>query len=684
VKRLLVSLFTGLVLAALGVLVPLRTQAATLTLRPSETDLEVGQIFEVAVLLNTDQEEINAVELILEFPADKLQVISPNTGRSFIEIWAGQPKFNNKTGRIEMRGGVPNGLTIENGLVTIIQFRVKAAGSISLQFTAQTRVLANDGLGTDFLIQTPGIFLTSQLPKPAGPLVSSLTHPNPGRWYDNADVALGWQVDEGAGEGYSYIFNDEPLVEPDTISEGGATNIVYNQISSGVHFFHIRALRAGLWGGSTHFQVSIDTAPPASFKIEAIPALRTVSRQPVLKFFTSDAQSGIDHFEIKLISLAPAEGGEPPADELFSDAQSPYVTYPLDLGSYDVLVRAYDKAHNYREAKERLIITTPIFSLVQDNGIQLTESFTLTWPWMWLSAALILVFFTFTSWRLKHWPRKLGLHERTGDVPNIVQKQLEELKTYRKKYGKLAAVVLIAIAMSFGGASVRAQSVDAPRATSVLTPPNVTTISTDITTEETFYIGGETVVPSTDVVIYWNNLTTGETLSAITTSNGKGEWFYHHPTALVTGNYMLWAQSRIGETMSPPSPQLTMVIRTGAIKLGPARVSYEMLYLSIITLLIVILLTLGFLIIKHWATIKRQHRLFLEEVRKGEESIRRGFAILRRDMELEFALIKKAKMERKLSREEEGREAQLVKDLSAIEERVGQEIWELEELEHER
>jgi len=660
------------------------TEAATFSLSPSTTTLEVGQTFSVSVLIDTTGEEINAVEIGLEFSPDKLQVISPNTGRSIIEIWAGQPKFNNKTGRIEMRGGIPNGLTIKNGLVTTIEFRVKSSGSAFLQFTPETRILANDGFGTDVLVRTPGITFNSTLPKSTGPAVSSPSHPDQNRWYPNADIVLNWHPELGA-DGYSYILNDEPVFTPDTISEGVKTSISYNQTGSGTYFFHVQSLIAGVWGDPTHFQVNIDKAPPADFKIEVIPSARTSVRQPVLKFFTSDAQSGLDHYEIKIVPLTvPKEGEELSGSELFSDAQSPYVLYPLDLGSYDIIVRAYDKAFNMREVKQHIAIVTPVLSIVQDNGLLIASGFVLTWPWIWLIALAMLIFLAFAGWRIKHWPRKLGLHERTGDVPNIVQKQLEELKTYRKKYGKLAAVILIALSLALGGGTTRAQSLGSSPLTAVLTPPSVTTVSSDLTTDETFYIGGETVTPNTDVVIYWNNLTTGETLSALTTSNDKSEWFYHHPAALITGNYVLWSQSRIGETVSPPSPQLTIVVRSAAIKIGPARVSYEMLYLSIITLLIVILLTLGFLIIKHWATIKRQHRLFLEEVRKGEESIRRGFAILRRDMELEFALIKKAKMERKLSREEEGREAQLVKDLSAIEERVGQEIWELEELEHER
>ncbi len=655
-------------------------QAASFSLVPSATEFQVGDTFEVSVLLNTGGVEINAVEIGLEFSPDKLQVISPNTGRSIIEIWAGQPKFNNKTGTIELRGGIPNGLSIEGGLVTTIQFRVKSSGSAFLQFRPETKILANDGLGTDVLVRTPGVIFNSKLPPPAGPIVSSPTHPDQNRWYPNDEAVLNWAGEAGA-EGYSFILNDEPLFVPDTISEGLGNTVSYTQPGSGTYFFHIQALVGGIWGSPTHFQVNVDKTQPAEFEIEVVPGSRTSIRQPVLEFLTTDAQSGMDHYEMKVIALSAPADSVPADSELFSDVMSPHVLFPLEMGSYDVIIRAYDKAYNYREVKERISIVTPALSIVQDNGIQIVGGLVLTWPWIWIIALAILLFFGFAAWRLKRWPKKLGLHEKRGDVPALVQRQLDELQTYRKKYGKLAAIALIIFTLGMGG-TLKAQTASVlSSGAQVLTPPVITTISNELTTEETFYIGGETVLPETEVVVYWSNQTSGETFSALTTADEKRQWFYHHDSELVIGNYVLWAQSRVGGAASPPSAQLTMVVRSGALQLGPTRISYELIYLLIISFLVVLLLTIGSLIIRHWSVIRREHRKFLEEIRKGEEAIRRGFAVLRRDMELEFALIRKAKLERKLSSQEQAREQLIMKDLEEIEQKVGKEIWELEAIE---
>lgn len=681
-RRLLTSLLVGFGVLALSIFCASKTFAATLTLLPSDTDLEVGDTFDVAVVLDTEDVDVNAIEIEIEFPADKLQVVSPNTGRSVIEIWAGQLRFNNKLGLIEMRGGIPGGLNIKNGLVTTIQFRVRSSGSAAIQFTSKTTVLANDGLGTDVLVRTPGVILSANPPKPAGPIVTSPTHSEQGRWYANGDVLLEWAI-EGGAQAYSYVLNDEPVFQPDSIAEGSQTDISYSNLSSGIHYFHIRALRDGQWGGSTHFQIGIDTAPPAEFEIEVVPSARTSSRQPVLKFFTTDTQSGIDHFEIKTISLAPLGEGSIPVDELFTDAQSPYVMYPLDVGSYDVIVRAYDKARNYREVTQRITVATPILSIIEDDGLRITSQFKLKWHWLWLFAFLILGFLAFANWRLKHWPKKLGMHKHKDEVPDSIAQQLEELRAYQRKYGKIAVVALLALSVLFGGAHVDAAP--APFSTNaVLTPPIITTISNDITTADTFYVGGETVTPNTVVVVYWNNLTTGETLSTVTASNDAREWFYHHPDTAGIGNYVLWAQTRAGETVSPPSPQFTMVVRPDALKIGPARINYEFAYLFIITVLLIAILAASILIIRKWHHIKEKHAQFMNELRASEESIRRGFAVLRRDLEVEFAAIRSLKGSRALTKEELAREKQIAADIETIQEKIGKEIWELEKIENEK
>ncbi|MEK7513247.1 MAG: hypothetical protein AAB601_03550, partial [Patescibacteria group bacterium] len=86
-------------------------------------------------------------------------------------------------------------------------------------------------------------------------------------------------------------------------------------------------------------------------------------------------------------------------------------------------------------------------------------------------------------------------------------------------------------------------------------------------------------------------------------------------------------------------------------------------------------------VVFHATAARRKHFAFMKEVREAEESIRRGFAVLRRDIEAELAVVRKAKLSKELSEEERVRETQLVKDLEWVERYIGKEVWDVERAE---
>ena len=85
-----------------------------------------------------------------------------------------------------------------------------------------------------------------------------------------------------------------------------------------------------------------------------------------------------------------------------------------------------------------------------------------------------------------------------------------------------------------------------------------------------------------------------------------------------------------------------------------------------------------FIIWRHYRLGKRKHAAFKAEVDRAEESVRRGFALLSKDLEGEFELIKKAKLSRALTAQERHREDEIRRDLEIVKNHVGEEIWELE------
>ena len=650
-----------------------KTEAATLNLSPTSGSFSVDSTFDVNLFLNTEGQSINLIQAALSFPADKLQLVTPSTGRSIISVWTAPPTFNNQTGKINLQGGIPGGVKVSNGLFTTLTFRVKGVGNAIVKFLDDTKILLNDGLGTDALNNTQGAIYKLVLPPPLGPLVVSETHSDQSRWYSNSTAILKWESDL-AVEGYSYMLSDEPVALPDNTSEGLRNEIAYKNLGDGVHYFHIKALRDGAWGGVTNFALNIDTAPPAEFPIKISPSPRTTSKQPIVNFETTDSFSGLDFYEYKVISLKPVSAAEvQPETSFFIEAAGPQVLN-LNLGSYDVVVRAHDKAGNFREITQRLEIVKPIFQVITGQGLKIGDVLTLSWLWVWGIALLILALLALGAWKISNWHRDIILKRVQGELPEHVNSQLQELKKYRQKYGKIAVLFLAVFTSFLISNSARAQQ------KLELSPPLVSTISKNISNDEIFYIGGKTDIANAKVIIYLQNLQSGETLSESVDADKKGEWFYRHPTFLSTGNYLLWTQTKLGEEVSPPSPQIQMSVRSTAIQFGASRLSLETLYLIISITLLLIILGLVAFILFHFYGWRKKAKIFQKEIKEAEESVRRGFAVLRRDIEAELAVVHKAKLSHNLSVEEKTKEETLLKDLKRIEQYIGKEIWDVEKL----
>lgn len=652
------------------------TKAASLTVSPGAGTFTVGSTFSVSIFLNTETESINTIGAALVFPPDRLQLVSPSTGNSIISLWTSLPNVDNQIGKIILQGGIPGGVTVTNGLIINLTFRVKSVGPAILRFTDSSLVLLNDGHGTNVLKQTSNGVYNLVLPPPAGPIVVSESHPDQAQWYGNSTVSFHWQADTPV-DGFSYILNDQPLDFPDDISEGNRTQLTYQHVADGIHYFHVKAFKEGNWGGTTHFAVKVDTTPPAQFPIAILPDKRTSQRQPIVEFSTTDAFSGLDHYELKLISLnqgannlTAGEGAQP----LFIDVSPPYIPAPLDLGAYDVIVRAFDKAQNYREVVEHIHIVTPAVQFIGSDGLRVSRALLVPWYLVWLICLSLLVLLFLISWLVRRWHRRVKNTHAQKILPDAVASQLSELQRYRSKYGALVLLLVILSGILFQTTRARAETLE-------IDPPVISIVSRDITNDQIFYAGGKNSVPQSSVIVYLQNVATGETTSDVVVVDKNGEWFYRHPVFLQSGNYLLWVQDKLGSRLSPPSPQVNLTVRTTAFQLGASRISYETLYLLLLIAAGIAITALVLEIIWHWYFGRRRHRALLEEIREAEESVRRGFAVIRRDIEAELAVIHKVKLSQQLSAEEQQKEEVLLKDLQSVEQYIGKEIWKVEKME---
>lgn len=392
---------------------------SALFLSPGAGSFFVGSTFDVSIILNTRGEAINTVETELEFPRDTLQIANPSIGKSIIQVWATPPTFSNREGRIYFVGGVPSpGIETSNGVVLTMTFRVIAPGEGVIRFGPRTRVLANDGAGTNTLGQTSFASFDFKPVPPQGPAVSSPTHPDQTQFYKDPNPTVVWEKNAGVTD-FSYSIDQDPNGVPDTVSNGNTSSVSFENRKDGIWYFHIRARKAGVWGGTSTFVIRIDTQPPAVFDVKISPAKRTTEERPVARFFTTDSLSGFDHYEIKIVPLAIDAN---PDAAFFFEATSPYQLTPLKVGRYAVIVRAFDKAGNWQDAEATIAIVRSLFPFVTSEGIDLVFVFI---PWSRLLNILLVLFLILIIALVGFWRmhKKHIHHSLYEDVMLILRKR---------------------------------------------------------------------------------------------------------------------------------------------------------------------------------------------------------------------------------------------------------------------
>ena len=359
---------------------------ASLYLSPNSGTFNIGSTFDVSIFINTGEENINAIKADLKFDPKKIQITSPTIGNSFISIWAVPPSFSNTEGYISFQGGIPSpGIKTSSGLISTITFRAIDPGETAIYSTETSQALLDDGKGTNILNSYgKGIYNITILP-PEGPNVFSLTHSDQNKWHKDNNPTFLWEKEVGI-VGFSYDINKDPLAVPDNQAEGTETSVSYSDLEDGVWYFHIKAKKEEIWGGTSHFLVRIDKGYPASFTIEVNPAEKTSSKQPIISFFTTDAFSGMDHFEIKVVDITIENKGK---DAFFVEANSPYLFSNLEIGSYLVIVRAYDKAGNWQDESVKVEIIPEEISITE-KGLWYEGKFMSWWPF--LLAIFIFIF----------------------------------------------------------------------------------------------------------------------------------------------------------------------------------------------------------------------------------------------------------------------------------------------------
>ncbi len=318
-------------------------QKATVSFSPRTGSFTEGSTFVVSIMLDTKGQSVNAVELHVGFNPKKLQIVEPAGQQSIIGLWVEPPVYSNTFGTLKLVGTIPGGVNTQSGVIANITFKALTSGSTRLTISPRSQVLANDGLGTPVVASFGDAFYTLSLQPPEGPTVFSETHPFSNQWYNNDSPVMNWDEVPGV-TGYSYVVDDQPFTVPDN-----AVNTVDNRISlpslpNGISYFHIKARKGSIWGGTTNVPIRIDALPPAAF---APTHEKLASGSTLISFFTTDSLSGVDHYEVGVIDI----GESPDMAPIFVQTGSPFQLPTKTSGDMRVVVRAVDAAGNVRDGR---------------------------------------------------------------------------------------------------------------------------------------------------------------------------------------------------------------------------------------------------------------------------------------------------------------------------------------------
>lgn len=350
---------------ALFILAPLSAHAASLNFSPPSGSYGVGSTFSVSVNVESVDQAMNAASGVVSFPWDKLEIISISKQGSIFSLWPAEPSFSNSQGTVSFEGIVLNpGYTGANGKILTITFRARSTGQANLSFSSGS-VLANDGTGANILnglrvavFTLTGTEETSTVPQNKkrrqlttkdAPNITSSTHLDQGKWYVNNTPEFSWELPSGALEVRTLI-GKSSTSNPSVSYLPPISKKKVDELPDGTYYFSLQVRTASGWSAVSRYRVNIDTTPPKPFSIVFPHGNKGLEPQPVVFFNTTDNESGISHYEIKIgsdtnpIKTAPVT------------SSNPYVLPPQVPGTYTLLVAAIDNAGNIRNNSEKFTI----------------------------------------------------------------------------------------------------------------------------------------------------------------------------------------------------------------------------------------------------------------------------------------------------------------------------------------
>ena len=352
--------------AAIFLLLPPAVSAATLELVQRAQDIYQNESFIIDIVLDTESENVNAVELTLTFSPEILTVLDVSRGGSLVGLWIKDPSFSNTKGAISFIGGMPGGF-IGEGTVGNITLLAKNTGTAELVFL-DARVLLNDGAGTEALLVSQGKNLLIKEQIGSRTATRSLRHPNQNIWYSDTILHFQWDVETDTS--YRYILaQGDPDAIPNSPESVPVGDVRFVDMGEGIFYFLLtqKQFNDEEFGPVSRYRVMIDNTPPKVFDPKTV----SISGKQFLVFSTTDLVSGVDHYEVLKTQV---EGAG-----VWQTAESPYLLEEAELRGI-IKVKAVDKAGNEQVIELRRPLR---FDLIDGLYLFLISIGLLLISWFW-------------------------------------------------------------------------------------------------------------------------------------------------------------------------------------------------------------------------------------------------------------------------------------------------------------
>lgn len=359
-----------------------KAEAARLYFSPDFQPVFNQESFLVEIKIDTEGEEINAVEGHISF-FGAIEPIGFVKGGSVFSLWIEEPKIGGS--EVSFSGGAPGGFNGENLLLKII-FLTKGNGENTIFFKDNSAAFLNDGKGTKAGVSFSSARVSVVEKTEEIPIIISKTHPDQNQWYKENTLSLYWDLE---GEEYSWDLSFSSQTEPDEKADRPEGELMwigameYKGLEDGIYYFNLKKkLSSENWSQKITFRAMIDKTPPKGLEFAVAKNDLLFEGKYFLSFFAEDKTSGIDHYEVieesygnifqeffKQIFFKGENLGA--GMKKWEAAESPYLLKDQELQSR-IFIKAKDKAGNY------LIETIePPYKLKTDDIILLVLLFVL-------------------------------------------------------------------------------------------------------------------------------------------------------------------------------------------------------------------------------------------------------------------------------------------------------------------